>query len=71
MPVTLINCAVSGSEIYTWIGFPVVPRKGDILDMGSLTSGVTKGRFIVSTVEWFMEQHTRTVYPHLTVRRTR
>ena len=35
----LISVSVSGRDIYEWLAMPVVPRKGDILWLSSLTRG--------------------------------
>ena len=73
----LISVSVSGRDIYEWLAMPVVPRKGDILWLSSLTRGHSDVvEVVVSKVEWARDQ---TVWgpPHdgiharLTVRRTK
>jgi hypothetical protein len=64
-----IMVSVSGRDFYEWIEFPTVPRKGDLLDLGSLTSGAHRGVAVVSEVRWLKNQIDRFVYPTLTIRR--
>jgi hypothetical protein len=57
-----------GRDIYVELRMPLVPAKGDILELHSLTGGATKNRVIVERVEWVMDQQSRIMYPRLTVR---
>ena len=65
----LVAVMVNGRDIHEWMRFPTVPRRGDILLMGSLTRGVVKADVMVVKVEWVMEQSSSVVYPWVTVRR--
>ncbi len=58
---------ISGQGTTLWL--PAVPRKGEVLDLGSLTRGQIHGRFLVSRVEWKMEQTSGEIHVWLTVRR--
>jgi hypothetical protein len=66
--VAEIYLVVVGRDIYVELRMPVVPGKGDYLDLNSLTGGATKNRVIVERVEWVMDQQSRIMYPRLTVR---
>lgn len=61
---------INGHDLYVaplWM--PQVPRKGDVLWLGSLTRGATEGDVQVSRVEWAMDQMTGTITAWLKVRR--
>lgn len=65
-----ITLNIKGHDIYEQVRLPFVPRKGDILWLGSLTRGRVKvPEVIVSKVEWAMDQTTGEVHVWLTVRR--
>ena len=66
----LIYMSVQGDDIYEHIALPQVPRKGDVLWLGSLTRGASKiPEVLVSKVEWAMEQSSGQLHVWLTVRR--
>jgi hypothetical protein len=64
---------IKGHGLYDELDMSVVPRKGERLNMGSLTRGRVEGDplFIVqvSNIEWVMDQMSGDVHPWLTVRR--
>jgi hypothetical protein len=71
--------SVSGRDIYEQLQMPVVPRKGDILWLSSLTRGHSDVvEVVVSKVEWARDNTAwaaRTphegIHARLTVRRTK
>ena len=66
----LIYMSVQGDEIYEHISLPQIPRKGDVLWLGSLTRGESKiPEVLVSKVEWAMEQSSGQLHLWITVRR--
>ena len=70
MPSDPVWCNITGHDIYYQMYLPAVPRKGDILWLGSLSEGrVPINEVIVSKVEWAMDQTSRHVHVWLTVRR--
>lgn len=61
---------IRGKNIYHTMHMSFIPRKGDILWLGSLTRGaISVPQVIVSKVEWAMEQQSGTPSVWLTVRR--
>lgn len=63
-----IYLIVTGDEIYEELRMPLVPAKGDILELHSLTGGRSpEHRVIVSAIEWVMDQQSRIMYPRLKV----
>lgn len=76
MSDNLVEVIIDGRDIYEQIRMPVVPRKGDILWLSSLTYGHSDVReVVVSRVEWSRDQKAWDT-PHegirarVTVRRT-
>jgi len=69
--IDLITVRVQGSGIYETLAMPVVPRKGDILWLGSLTRGRKDlpAEVLVSKIEWAMEQVSGQIEAWVTVRR--
>jgi hypothetical protein len=66
---TGVHVVIKGHDIYENLWMPVVPRKGDVLWLSSLTRGAVKGlEGTVSRVEWAMEQMTGNIYAIVTVR---
>jgi hypothetical protein len=51
------------------VGAYVWKKKGDILAMGSLTRGRAQGNFLVSKIEWAMDQQSGNVHAWITVRK--
>jgi hypothetical protein len=72
----MFNVSIVGSGIYETLYMPVVPRKGDILWLSSLTMGRSKVReVLVSKVEWARDQTNAFgeldgIHARITVRRT-
>jgi hypothetical protein len=65
-----IFISVQGDGIYETMSMPVIPRKGDILWLNSLTRGGSpEVEVMVSKVEWAREQQSGAIHVWLTVRR--
>jgi hypothetical protein len=69
--------SIRGDGIFETLYMPVVPRKGDILSLSSLTMGTCKVlEAVVSKVEWVRDQTqaftspTDGIHAWITVRRT-
>ena len=61
---------IQGHNIYHTMFMPIVPRKGDILWLSSLTRGAYDiSEVIVSRVEWSMEQQSGLIGAWVKVRR--
>jgi hypothetical protein len=68
--VAEIYLVVTGAEIFEELRMPLVPARGDILELNSLTGGRNPlRRVVVSEIVWVMDQQSRVIYPRLTVRR--
>jgi hypothetical protein len=67
---TGVLCHIRGDDIYDSIWMPVVPRKGDILWLSSLTRGrYPDPEVLVSKVEWSMDQQSGNISAWIVVRR--
>lgn len=63
-------CWIQGKGIYETLHLPAIPRKGDILWLGSLTRGACPIKeVLVSKVEWAMDQRSSVHTFWITVRR--
>jgi hypothetical protein len=66
--VAEIYLVVVGNEIFEELRMPVVPAKGDELELHSLTGGRSPHHGVtVSRIEWVMDQTSRVIYPRLKV----